>query len=161
MMNLRGATGTVMAFDAARYMARVKLEEDEDMITDFLPVLSPVVYGNRVSAPMKPNTPVFVIFCGDGNDQADRGFVIGGIFTEENPSAAVDDHIIFDFNGSKLDIAEDGAISLTASTFAITSNVAITGNMAQGGDYTLDGTNVNHHDHGGITPGGAKTAPMI
>ncbi|MDR1831617.1 MAG: phage baseplate protein [Fusobacteriaceae bacterium] len=154
MKQLRGGPGTIQDFDAATYTARVKLEEDEDMITDFLPVLSPVVFGNRITGPMKPGTPVFVIFAGDGNDQADRGMIVGGYFTTENTPAAVKDHFVFDFGGSKLDIDEGGTITLTASNFVIS------GNMTQNGVYTNNGTDVTHHDHGGITPGGAKTDPM-
>lgn len=123
---LRGTTGIIQSINPQNYTARVKLLQYEDKITEELMILTPLSFGNKEVHIPKINTPVLCIFTGDGTD---NGFIIGGLFSDNNKSEAVDGEYKVDFKNSVLTIREDGTVKINANLTTIDSEVEITKNV--------------------------------
>lgn len=123
--SLNGAIGIVHSIDTENYTAKVQLLEYENQITEDLQILSPITFGNKLTAIPKINTPVFCIFLGDNTG---NGFIIGSYFSDKNKSSSKEDEIKLDFQGASLTVKEDGNIELKGTLTKIDSDVQITGN---------------------------------
>lgn len=94
---LKGTIGEVHSVNEKDYTVRVKLLEYDGQITEFLQVTTLLSYGKTSYNLPDVNTPVLVVFF---DDDTDKGFVIGGFFSEKNKCSGTKDQIIFDCEGN-------------------------------------------------------------
>ena len=138
---LKGAYGTIQAVNTINYTATVKLPEYEDIITGYLPILTPLSFKNKEVHIPAVGTPVFCIFL---DDKTEKGVIIGCHFSEKNPSESEEGTYFLNFQNSTLKISETGTVDITANKTTISSEVEITKTLKVNGAVTLaDTLNVN------------------
>ena len=120
---VKGAIGIVQSINPTKYTATVKLVDYENNITGEMQILSSLTYQNKIVQLPKVGTPVFCIFIGE---QSNSGFIIGGLFSDKNPSDSQDGYYAIDLGASKVEMFENGEIKFKANKTIIDSQVEIT-----------------------------------
>ena len=158
--------GLISAYNPANYTVKVLLLP-EQVETGFIP-LATVWVGNNLGAVFGPaiGDPVKLDFI-DGSVQAT---VVNGRFFNNAtipPLVQSGQAALVDGQGSFVRLNNDGTITLGApSGITITTpqltqngNVQVNGTVTATGDVFAKGTSMHTHTHGGVTSGGASTAP--
>jgi len=169
------AVGDVVEVNPQTHRVRVKLKGRQNMTTDFLPVLVPMSYKDKVYALPKVGDTVLCLFLPYGIED---GFVLGSFYTlnEEKPANDENIHVIEFEDGTRIEYDKAThklSVNIPQGEAYITvqngnGNVYINGNLVVSGQiYDLNKAkgsldyfrNVyNSHTHTGDS-GGTTSAP--
>jgi phage baseplate assembly protein gpV len=160
----RGAArfGLVASFDPGSYATRVLLQP-ENVLTGWLPVLSPWVgAGWGMAAPLPPGTQVLVL-AQEGN--AEHGIVLGAVWSAvDTPLPAPAGELwLRHQSGSFIKLGNDGSIDVQASVVKIAGDLIVTGNISDqnGGHGTLAALRAVYDQHAHAdAQGGTTSAPL-
>jgi phage baseplate assembly protein V len=133
--------GKVSSINPAKGMVRVVIEDQQDMVTNDLPMLS-----NEYNLPTIGDL-VLCLFLGNG---ISSGFCLGKYFSTVNPPPVTDSQIIYKDFGDGSCIKYDKAsktLTIKADTVAIEGNLSVTGNISATGTILDVGGNTNNHSH--------------
>ncbi|WP_068305293.1 phage baseplate assembly protein V [Pararhodobacter sp. CCB-MM2] len=152
-------TGVVHSVDAGRGLARVQLNDaDPPFLTGWIPWSEPSAGSNRTHNP--PSVGQQVQLTSESGDLHDA-VIQGSLNSNANgrPSAAGDEYVMAAVGEARISITGGGAaIALTVG--GVTATLSAAGLALTGGSITHNGKDIGDtHTHGGISPGGANTAP--
>ncbi|MGL6063839.1 MAG: hypothetical protein ACRC0S_02005 [Fusobacteriaceae bacterium] len=136
--------GEIHSVNEKNYTAVVKLDEDDGILTGDLQIVAPITLNNKESQLPGVGTPCVVIMFSDGNE---RGVVIGGRYSDENPCDLSKGKKIINYQKSKITICETGVIEIVAQEINIKSETikiesdetTITGKIVLDGETTITG----------------------
>jgi len=137
--------GVVSDRDAERCAVRVIFRDQDELVTDWLPVVVPQTKETKDFSLPDIDEPVVCIFLGSG---LEAGFCLGAIYTGASPAASGDERgiwfpdgsrVVFDRASGTLVVSTAGSVSVTAPSTTIDGNVTIKGNLDVSGTITRGG----------------------
>lgn len=174
--------GIISEIDASKGLARVSFEED-DFVSDWLPVSVPNSLKNKDEVWFDVNEPVWCIM----DENLENGIIGGAYYHAGNLPAAGDENIRsvtfedgtsvqYDRSSHTLTIQSEGNITIEAPEVSFSGNLSIDGDLSVTQDVSITGglhatgeiesnTQVKvgvialtTHKHGGVTTGGGISA---
>jgi phage baseplate assembly protein V len=138
--------GLVSSFDPAAFAARVLLQP-ENILSGWLPVVSPWVGGGwGLAAPLPPGTQV-VIVCQEGD--AEQGMIIGAVWSavDKPLDAPVGELWLQHQSGSFIRLLNNGTIAIEAALVNVAGNLMVSGDISdQNGSHGTLAALRNAHD---------------
>lgn len=130
--------GTVTDHDHDSCAVRIVFEDQDNLVSDWLPVVVPQAEGARyVSLPDVGDT-VIAVFLGNG---IEAGFCLGAIYISAPPGTANQNgvwfpdgsHVYYDRAAGVLTVQAASNVAITAPTVTITGDLDVSGSITRGG----------------------------
>lgn len=147
------------------FRARVKIDDEDGYITDFLPIVVSNSTVNDTNNPIEIDTPVAISLTNDGQD----GVILGAIHTDNNPPIIKNNnkkyyrfkdgsHFEYDPNTHILIADIKGEAIVTANKLTVNSNLFVNGDI-----YDKKGSMQNMRDiyNNHTNPDGGKTPELM
>lgn len=141
--------GIVSDRDPKRCAIRVIFPDQDNLVTDWLPVVVTQALKTRAFSLPDIDETVVCVFLGSG---VEKGYCLGAIYDEDNVSASSGDQsgvwfpdgsrVVFDRSSGVLTVEAKGGVSIKAPTTTIDGNVHITGNLTVDGGITRGGVSI-------------------
>lgn len=148
MMKSMVRVGTVSDRDSELCAVRVILPDQDDLVTDWLPVVVPQALNTRDFSLPDIDETVVCVFLGSG---VEAGFCLGAIYTDAQAAGNENQRgvwfpdgsqVIFDHATGNLTVIAKGSVIITAPSTMINGNVRVTGNLVVDGSITRGGVSI-------------------
>lgn len=145
MMKSMVRVGTVSDRNPNSCSVRVVFSDQDDLVSDWLPVVLPQALNTRDFSLPDIDETVVCVFLGSG---IEAGFCLGAIYTDANPVGNEEQrgvwfpdgsYVVFDRETGTLTVAANGGVIITAPSTRINGDVRITGNLIVEGSITRGG----------------------
>jgi phage baseplate assembly protein gpV len=163
MVNLKNLIriGVVSSINYAVGTVRVCIEDQDELVTDDLPMLS-----HEYEMP-NVGEVVLCLFLGTGNQ---NGFCLGRFYYDDEKPVwngentyykrfLKDAYIKYDRSFKTFTLCANEIIF--NGNVLITGNLTVTGEATIGGDATISGRSFLGHTHSGVLSGGSTTGPVV
>lgn len=132
--------GIVSDRSADECAVRVVIEDQDELVTDWLPVIVPSAGRTKDFILPDVGDRVVCLFLGNG---LEAGFCLGSYYSGDVPSGATGDkrgvwfedgsYVEFDRNAGILRVKATSSVAVTAPTITIDGNATVTGNLTVNG----------------------------